>query len=294
MKLRYTAAWVGLTAAAMVAATACGSGGSEGSQSSEKTAETAAETADKEAGTADTADAIMAALSRATDRTEELGSAEVRTTTDLGTGEPVAMDGTYSWGDGYALDVEMDAEAVQMQELTDSPTVRTLFVDGAYYYDIDPQPSGPLAGKEWIRIDGSAVFGEAGAAAMSGGGGASPADSMKGLKYASDVDDLGEETVNGKSTTHYRAVLDQADMGKFKEAFSGADSMLNAAGGDSITMDIWVDGKDLPVRLKQEFGAMKVTMDFDKFGATKDIVAPPAAQTGDLTEEVKDAGAQQG
>ncbi|GHA67994.1 putative lipoprotein [Streptomyces tendae] len=283
MKLKYTAAWVGLTAAAMVTATACGSEG----------AKTAAETADK---AVDKADTIMAALTRATDRTEELGSAEVRTTTELGTGEPIAMDGTYSWGDGYALDVEMDTEAAQMQELTDSPTVRTLFVDGAYYYDIDPQPAGPLAGKEWMKIDGSAVFGESGAATMAGGGGeGSPADSMKGLKYASDVDDLGKETVNGKSATHYRAVLDEQDLGKFKEVFKGDDSMLNSATGDgSITMEIWVGAKDLPVRLKQDFGAMTVTMDFDKWGATKDIVAPPADQVGDLTQEVKDAGLQQG
>ncbi|KFG75443.1 hypothetical protein [Streptomyces mutabilis] len=285
MKLRYSAAWVGLTAAAMVAATACGS----------ESAKSAAESADKAADTAvSKADMIMAALSRATDRTEELGSAEVRTTTDLGTGEPIAMDGTYSWGDGYALDVEMDTEAVQMQDLTDSPTVRTLFVDGAYYYDIDPQPDGPLEGKEWIKIDGSAVFGESGAAAFSGGGGASPADSMKGLEYASDVEDLGAETVNGKPTTHYRAVLDEKDLGKFKEAFSGADSMLDSTGGDSITMDIWVGEKDLPVRLEQEFGAMKVTMDFDKFGATEEIVAPPAQEVGDLTEEVKNSGATAG
>ncbi len=293
MKLRYSAAWVGLTAAAMFVATACGS---ESAETAAESADKVAESADKTADTAvSKADAIMAALSRATDRTEELGSAEVRTTTDLGTGEPIAMDGTYSWGDGYALDVEMDTEAVQMQELTDSPTVRTLFVDGAYYYDIDPQPAGPLAGKEWMKIDGSAVFGESGAAAFSGGGGgASPADSLKGLKYASDVENLGAETVNGKPTTHYRAVLDGEDMGKFKEAFSGADSMLDSAGSDSITMDIWVGEKDLPVRLEQEFGAMKVTMDFDKFGATEEIVAPPAQEVGDLTEEVKDSGAMAG
>ncbi|MBD0418030.1 hypothetical protein AB0L35_00220 [Streptomyces sp. NPDC052309] len=277
MKLRYTAAWVGFTAAAMAVTSACGSEG----------ARTAAEAVDK-------ADTIMAALARATDRTEEVGSAEVRTMTDLGTGEPIAMDGTYSWGDGYALDVEMDTKAAQLQELTDSPTVRTLFVDGAYYYDIDPQPSGPLAGKEWMKIDGSAVFGESGAAAFSGGGGASPADSLKGLKYASDVEDLGKETVNGKPATHYRAVLDEKDMGRFKDALDSADSMLGSAGADSVTMDIWVGPKDLPVRLKQEFGAMTVTMDFDRFGATKEIVAPPAAQTGDLTEEVKAVGGQQG
>lgn len=287
MKLRYTAAWVGLTAAAMVAATACGS----------QDVKTATETADKAADTAvGRAETIMAALSRATDRTEELGSAEVRMSTDLGPGEPIAMDGTYSWGDGCAFDVEMDTEAAQMQELTASPTVRTLFVDGAYYYDIDPQPAGPLAGKEWMRIDGSAVFGDAGADALSGSAGGSPSASMKGLKYASDVEDLGEETVNGRSATHYRAVLDQNDMGRLKDAYGDEGNLFGqmTGGSTTVTMDVWVGGKDLPVRMTQEFGAMKVTMDFDRFGATKEIVAPPAAQTGDVTQEVKDAGAQQG
>ncbi|MFC7016463.1 hypothetical protein ACFQMH_33195 [Streptomyces viridiviolaceus] len=279
MKLRYTAAWVGLTAAAMVATSACGSEG----------ARTAAEAVDK-------ADTIMAALSRVTDRTEDLGSAEVRTSTDLGTGEPISMDGTYSWGDGYAFDVEMDTEAAQMQQLTDSPTVRTLFVDGAYYYDIDPQATGPLQGKEWMKIDGSAVFGESGADALSGSAGASPSASMKSLKYASDVEDLGKENVNGRSTTHYRAVIGQEDMGKLKDAYGSQGNLLDSltGGAESITMDVWVGAGDLPVRMKQEFGAMAVTMDFDKFGATKKIVAPPAAQTGDLTEEVKEAGLQQG
>ncbi|WP_031049656.1 hypothetical protein [Streptomyces sp. NRRL F-5650] len=281
MKVKHGAVWVGFTAAAMVAATACGSEG----------ARTAAETAGK---AADKADMVMTALTRATDRTQELGSAEVRTTTDLGTGEPVAMDGTYSWGDGYAFDAEMDAEAAQLQDLTDSPTVRTLFVDGAYYYDIDPQPAGPLEGKEWMKIDGSAVFGESGAAAMAGGAGeGSPADAMKSLKYAGDVDNLGKETVNGKPTTHYRAVIDEKDLGRFKDAFEGADSLLGS-GGASITMEVWVGADDLPVRLSQDFGAMKVTMDFDKWGATKDIAAPPADQVGDLTQEVKDAGLEQG
>jgi hypothetical protein len=277
MKSRHTAAWVGLTAAAMVATSACGTEG----------ARTTAEAVNN-------ADTIMAALSRATDRTEQLGSAEVRMTTDLGTGTPISMDGTYSWGDGYAFDVEMDAKAAQMQELTDSPTVRTLFVDGAYYYDVDPQPSGPLQGKEWMKIDGSAIFGEQGASALSGSAG-SPSASMKGLKYASDVENLGEETVNGKSTTHYRAVLGPKDLGKFQKAY-GDDTLFNSMTGGSgkVTMDIWVGPKDLPVRMVQVFGAMKVSMDFDKFGATQEVQAPPAGETGDLTDEVKKATEQEG
>ncbi|MFF4830591.1 hypothetical protein [Streptomyces sp. NPDC001315] len=281
MKLRYTTAWVGFTAAALMATSACGAG------------QTAKKAAD---GVADNTDKIMAALTRATDRTEQLGSAEVKMSTDMGTGTPVTMNGTYSWGDGYAFDVKMDTKAAQMQQLTTSPTVRTLFVDGAYYYDIDPQASGPLKGKEWMKVDSSAIFGEQGAQALSGSAGGSPSASMKGLKYANDVDDLGKETVDGQSTTHYKAVIDQAHMGKFKEAYGDKNNLFGSmtGGGGSITMDVWVGDKDLPVRMTQKFGKATVTMDFEKFGATAAVKAPPAAQVGDVTEEIKKANEQQG
>ncbi|MFE7166165.1 hypothetical protein [Streptomyces sp. NPDC057616] len=279
MKLKHTAAWVGITVAATLTVSACGADGA-------KTAAKAVDNADK----------IMAVLSRATDRTEQLGSAQVKVSTDLGTGTPIAMDGTYSWGDGLAFDAEMDTAAAQMQRLQDSPKTRVLFVDGAYYYDIDPQPSGPLAGKEWMKIDSSAIFGDKGSQAFSGSsGGGNPAAAMRGLKYASNVKELGRETVDGQGTTHYRAVVDKAHMGKFKDAYGGDNLMGSVTGGtDSMTMDIWVGSKDLPVRLKQAIGAVEVTMDFQKFGATAPVKAPPAAQTGDLTEQIKKAQEQQG
>ncbi|WP_328503052.1 hypothetical protein OG828_31585 [Streptomyces sp. NBC_00457] len=281
MKQKHTAAWVGFTAAALVATAGCG-------------AEATKETAEQAAKAVGNVEQIKAVLSRAADRTEELGSAEVKMSTTMNGGAPIAMEGTYSWGDGYEYDVEMDTKAAQMQTLTDAPTIRVLFVDGAYYYDVDPQPSGPLAGKEWMKVDGSAVFGEKGADALSGSSGGSPSATMKGLKYADDVENLGKQTVNGQSTTHYRAVIDQANMGKLQEAYSDEGNLFNSltGGGDSITMDVWVGAKDLPVRISQEFGTMSVTMDFEKFGATADIAAPPAAQTGDLTEALKEANGQ--
>ncbi|CAM5429094.1 hypothetical protein [Streptomyces aurantiogriseus] len=283
MKLKYTAAWVGVTAAAMFAVSACGAE-SVKSESVKQTADAV-----------DKTDTVMAALARATDRTEQVGSAEVKMITDMGTGTPITMDGTYSWGDGPAYDVQMDTKASQMQTLQDDPTLRALFVDGAYYYDIDPQPSGPLAGKEWMKIDGSAVFGEAGAEAFNNSN-SSPSASMKALKYANDVENLGTETVNGKRATHYRAVIDQAHMGRYKDALGEDAGVLGSVTGgvDEIAMDVWVGDRDLPVRLVQEMGAMKVTVDFEKFGDTTEVKAPPAAQTGDLTEAIKEqAGAAQ-
>lgn len=273
MNVRHTAAWVGVTAAALLATTAC-----------------SAETTKKAADAAQNADQILAALTRATDRAEELGSAQIETTTELDAtgGEPIAMDGTYSWGDGPAMDVEMDTAAAQMSALQDDPTTRVIMVDGAYYYDIDPQPSGPLEGKEWMRIDVSAVMGEAGAENMAAT--ADPTATLRYMTASTQVKDLGEETVLGKKTTHYRGSLgaDHINKSKLTEAEKKAALAALKADGGKLTADIWVDGEDLPVRIAQTGAGMTVTMDFVKFGSTERITAPPAAETGDLTEQVRE------
>ena len=278
MKLRQAAARAGVTAAALVATTACG-----------------AETVKRAAETVDRSDAILGALALATDRTEDLGSAEVEVTVETGTGDPAAMEGTYSWGDGYAYDVVMDAGAAQMGELTDEPTVHALFVDGAYYYNVDPLTSGPYKGKEWLKVDASVFFGDRGSQAFSGSA-ASPAASMRSLRYAKSVEELGEERVEGRDTTHYRAVLGAEQLGRFKDTYAGEGSVVDSmTGGDgTVTMDVWVGGDDLPVRLKQEMGAMTITMDFEKFGATAEVEAPPAGQTADVTEALRENYEQPG
>ncbi|MFJ8540632.1 hypothetical protein ACIRFH_01185 [Streptomyces sp. NPDC093586] len=283
MELRYAAVWVGLTVATIVATSACGSGGAE-------TAADAADKVDKAATKAvDKADTVMAALTRATDRTEELGSAEVRTTTTLEAagGEPISMDGTYSWGDGAAMDVEMDTAAARMSALQDDPTTRVILVDGAYYYDIDPQPKGPIAGKEWMRIDVAAVAGEAGADNIAAN--ADPTAALRYMTASTKVENLGEETVLGKKTTHYRGSVgaEHIERSRLTEAEKKAAITALKASGGKLTSDIWVDGEDLPVRISQTGAGMTVNMDFVKFGGTEKITAPPAAETGDLTEQVR-------
>ncbi|MER5292547.1 hypothetical protein ABT382_10720 [Streptomyces pharetrae] len=267
MNVRHTAAWVGVTAVTLLATTACG-------------AEKAV----------DSADQIMAALTRVTDRTQELGSAEIETTTTLDAtgGEPISMDGTYSWGDGAAMDVEMDTAAAQMSALQDDPTTRVIMVDGAYYYDVDPQPSGPIAGKEWMRIDVAAVTGEAGADNIAAN--ADPTATLRYMTASTEVEDLGEETVLGKEATHYRGSVgaEHIEKSKLTEAEKKAAVTALKASGGKLTCDIWVDGEDLPVRISQTGAGMTVTMDFLKFGATEKITAPPAAETGDLTEQVRE------
>ncbi|WP_066954262.1 hypothetical protein [Streptomyces lushanensis] len=272
MKHIRTGGWAGIAFAVLAATTACGT-----------------EAVSKAADAVSHADAIMAALTRASDKASKLGSAEIETTTTIAAagGKPVSMDGTYSWGDGAALDVEMDTVNAQMQSLQDDPTLTMKMVDGAYYYEVDPQSSGPLKGKHWMRIDVSAAVGESGADSI-----ADNADPTAGLRYigaSKDVANLGEETVRGKKATHYRGSVGTSQVNTSDLTAQEKKAAINSlkGSGGKMTYDIWVDGKDLPVRVKQSGGGMTITMDFLKFGAIKPVTAPPAADTGDLTEQVK-------
>ncbi|MFF7216331.1 hypothetical protein ACFZAU_38340 [Streptomyces sp. NPDC008238] len=263
------AAAVGVAAFALTATAGCG----------------AAHDTAKAVGKADT---IAEILARVTDRTEKIGAAQVTFVTDPGQGSPITMTGTYSWGKGLAYDVMMDTKAAQMQALQDAPKLRALLVDGAYYYNVDAQPAGPLKGKHWMRIDVSALLGEKGAAAVEKNG-----DPTAGLRYigmSKNAKDLGEEPVRGIKAHHYRVTINQDDLGTGMSAEDKKnllDSMVGSNGG--IDMDVWVDGKGLPVRFVQVMGTVKVTADFLKFGHAKTVTAPPVSDTADLSEQMKAA-----
>ncbi|NGO76675.1 hypothetical protein G6045_13505 [Streptomyces sp. YC504] len=234
--------------------------------------------------TVDTGAALLSALTKASDQTQKAGSAEVAMSTDLGQGDPIAMEGTFAWGKGggMAYDVRMDAAAAGMSALVEGDKVRALLVDGAYYYNVQPQAAGPLANKHWAKVEVSAVLGEEAAEQVAVSG--DPTSGLRGIKDAKDVEKVGEETVLGKKTTHYRTTFPADSLG------GAGEGLANAIGKDfdKVTMEIWLDGQNMPVRIKQDMGAMKMSMDFKKFGAAKKITAPPAKDTADLSKIIEE------
>ncbi|MCX5128588.1 hypothetical protein [Streptomyces sp. NBC_00347] len=240
---------------------------------------------------ADSAETLVAKLTKVSDEASKAGSAEVEmsvTMPDTG-GKPVQVNGTYSWGNGLAMEAEMPAADLQMQDLVADGTITYRLVQGAYYYGIDPAPSGPFAGKTWLKLEASAVLGEQGAAGMSAGNN-DPTAGLKSLKWASNVTEVGREDVNGKSSVHYRATVPVDKMGDSKAVFGA----VGGGGATELVSDIWVDDKGMPSRLNQVFGNVTVNIDFLSFGVAKDIAIPPAADTADVTEAVKKGGAAQG
>lgn len=240
---------------------------------------------------ADSAETLVATLTKVSDDASKAGSAEVDMTVTMpeSGGKPVRMNGVYSWGNGLAVEAEMPAKDLRMEDLVADGTITYRLVQGAYYYGVDPAPSGPFAGKTWLKIEASAVLGEQGAAGMNAGNN-DPTAGLKSLKWAGDVTKAGREDVNGKSSVHYRATIPVDKMADAKAVFG----TVGGSGATEVVSDIWVDDQGMPSRLHQTFGKVTVTIDFLSFGVAKEIAVPPAADTADITEAVKKGTAAQG
>ncbi|MFD9307220.1 hypothetical protein ACFWCB_31890 [Streptomyces sp. NPDC060048] len=240
---------------------------------------------------ADTAETLVATLTKASDEASKAGSAKVKMTVtmpDTG-GKPVTMEGVYSWGNGLAMEAEMPAKDLQMEDMVADGTVTMRLVQGAYYYGIDPAPDGPFKGKSWLKVEASAVLGDKGASAMNTGN-SDPTAGLKTLKWAKDVTKVGTETVNGKSAVHYHATIP-------KDRLGDAASLFGAVGGgsaDELVADVWVDDQGMPARLSQTYGSVSADVEFQSFGVAKDIAAPPVDDTADMTEMIKNGQAGQG
>ncbi|MEU9195294.1 hypothetical protein [Streptomyces hundungensis] len=287
--MRASGVWLAGAVTVVVGVTGCSAGSA---------VDTGKKAAGKAADAADRANsAVLAALTSAGDRSQKAGSAEVTMSTQLqGQAAPTTMSGTYSWGSGLAFDVEVDAKSLQMQQLVSDGTVTMRYVKGAYYYGVDAQPSGPLKDKHWMKIEASAVLGEQGEAAVASSG--NPTAGLRSLRYSKNVSEVGKETVLGRATTHYKAVLSKDDLGQAGKVLSGegdGNLMGQFTGGVSeLAFEVWVDGDGMPVRMNEQFGQAKVAMDFKKFGATKSVEVPPASDTADMTEAIKKQSAQAG
>jgi LppX_LprAFG lipoprotein len=167
-------------------------------------------------------------------------------------------------------------------------------------YQKPPGASGQLPkGKSWMKVDLQRLNRSQGTGgpAMS-----DPANSFAYTKSLSekDVRKVGDETVNGVSTTHYRVDL---DLSKLSEGDSAQERKLRAQLGDDVPVDLWIDEDGLTrrqqIRMTVKDTAQtggtgtsarqaqaKVVMDFSGFGAQVDVAAPPSADTVDMTDQV--------
>lgn len=175
------------------------------------------------------------------------------------------------------------------------------------YADGGAQVAKGMDGKHWMKFDMS-VQGADGRLNTGRTGDwqadKNPATESAFLIGSKDLEKVGNQTVDGVRTTHYKGTVpfdayrkslksqDKATREKREKALNQYARM----GVDEITMDMWIDGDDRTKRFRMrgtaDKGPLDMTITFLDYNKPVTVTAPPAKDTVDLAEMMKDA--QQG
>ncbi|WP_432099440.1 LppX_LprAFG lipoprotein [Streptomyces sp. WAC 04229] len=179
-------------------------------------------------------------------------------------------------------------------------------VDKAMYIGGGAEAAKQMDGKSWMKFDLSALgageeLDQLGSASQAD---KNPATESTFLTGAKDVEKVGTETVDGVKTTHYKGTVTIADLEKTLDGEDKATrekrqkslEQYEKMGLDKLTMDMWIDGdehtKQFRMRGDAAKGPLDMTFTFLGFNEPVKVAAPPAKDTMDLAEMMKES--QQG
>lgn len=219
----------------------------------------------------------IALLSAAPAAAVEAKTARIELRTEVGGS---GMDMTMS-GDGV-VDFVTGASSMAMSMFGMDFELRTL--DGTMYMRLPDVGRPPTMTQDWIGIP---LPKAAGATPMATPNAASMLDSLRGM--GNEVEELGDEEINGQQATGYRVTIDLAraleELPEDQQDWA-QDSLeqMRAMGMTEWPMEVWLAG-DLPVRVAMDVddigGAgvdMHMVIDYLDFGTDISVEAPAADQ----------------
>ena len=168
----------------------------------------------------------------------------------------MTAEGDTSYGpDGSEMQLSMN-----MSNLPDG-ALEMVLVDGKAYMSM---PGATEPGKFFEIDENNPAF-----ATLDDG--LSPADSFAAFDAGLEgVEEVGQEDIDGESTTHYRLDVD-------------AEAALEATGQEGVPglpetleYDVWLDSEDRMRRLTYELVGTELTMDMTEWGEPVEIEAPSA------------------
>ncbi|MER7482986.1 hypothetical protein ABTX60_36020 [Streptomyces sp. NPDC126510] len=231
----------------------------------------------------------LVALRAAERATEHAESARVESTTSMGSLMSMTADGTLGWGDGITgtLTIKYTGGTIAdtMRRLG-TTSMEARYLPEAYYARMGEKFAEQTGGRRWIRYayeDLEALAGGSGAHLGDQMRSTTPNQSVKLLLSSGDVRKVGEETVRGRSATHWSGTVTAADV-----ADPGLRKQLTEAGVATETVDIWVDKRNLLVKkvekARMSTGLMTQTAHYADYGVPVRAERPPRSDTGDFED----------
>jgi len=223
-------------------------------------------------------------IAQAASKTRDAAGAHFRMDAQLGVqGQNVAFGGPGEIGDhGKKLHMQLTMPMALFGVSGGSGASATFeAVSAGGFFYLRGGPFERIAPGKWFRIkstDKNFSLGQN-----------DPSQMLQYLRATSDIDEVGQDTVRGSSTTHYRARLQIEKVAKRipADAARALRELSKSLGTKEIPLDVWVDDDGLVRRIKMDWhppngGSFVVTMDLFDFGDV-DIDVPAKADTTDLS-----------
>ncbi|WP_328480244.1 hypothetical protein OHS71_17100 [Streptomyces sp. NBC_00377] len=251
----------------------------------------------------------VAALRTAEKSTDGADSAKVESATTMGSVMSMTADGALGWGDGLTGTLTITYTGGTMADTMrqmGTPSMEARYLPDAYYARMGDTFARQAGGRHWIRYaydDLESLGGSSGAYLKDQMQNTTPNQSVKLLLASGDVREVGEEKVRGQRATHYSGTVDVADLaqknsGLDRSQLDDLKKTLEQAGVTTETVDIWVDDRDLLVKKVEKgqttAGAYTQTAYYTDYGTEVSAEVPPASDTADFSQLVKQQGASAG
>ncbi|MFF8784599.1 hypothetical protein [Streptomyces sp. NPDC015125] len=241
----------------------------------------------------------VAAVQKAVDKGAELNSVSYRLSGRVpGQG---TVDGKVSFSmRPRAIDMRMKASGGK-----EEGEFSVRLVGDAVYLGGGGKAVAALDGKHWIKF-AMKDKGAGGLGGMQQQADQDPAAQASLLPQSDDVKKVGEETVDGVRTSHYAGVVEVADLLDKRGAKGALDAerrkkvieQYRQLGVSKLALDIWVGPGDRTVKFRERAqaaqGPLDVTIRFFDVNKPVTVQAPPASDTVDLEQKLKEAGKRLG
>jgi hypothetical protein len=239
-----------------------------------------------------------AAVAKAAKNTEDITSVRYRMTGKVPVEGRIKAEASMRMKPSIAMSMKMTA----LDQGADGE-VEIRLVDKVMYLG-GAAAAKEMDGKSWMKFDLSGAAGDA-LGGASGGiesqADKNPAQESTFLTGSKDVKKVGTEKVEGVETTHYKGTV---TLDQFREALKDEDKatrekreksleQYEKMGVDKLTMDMWIDGEDhakqFRMRGDADKGPLDMTITFLDYNQPVTVEAPPAKDTMDLGEMMKEA-----
>jgi len=206
-----------------------------------------------------------------------------------GAGVNGSGSGVFNTGASRSGQLKMDVTVRGMSVPIDSViTGNVLYMRSSIFRQLGLSPD-----KQWVKLDLGQLAQQRGIDLSSlANTSPTPASALSYLRGASNVREVGSESIDGVDTTHYKVTVDlrraaaKSDDGEAQSL----NRLIQETGVKKLPIDVWIDGKGYvrKVRYAQRAAAqgkaVDVTMNLHDYGAPVTVKPPPASATVDLMQ----------